>query len=418
MQHGLPALRVALVTGSLGRGGAEKQLVYLAQALHEYGVDVRVYSLTRGEYFERHLQASGIDIVFIGRFSNPAVRLTQLVVRLRAFHPHVVQASQFFSSPYVELAAPTCGAVGVSSIRSDLIHNLVNLGRVGQLAFKLSRAFVVNSAAAKQNAITMGMDPASIHVLSNVINVQDFDARSRVELAGTGLSRPRAVCVGRLVPNKRVDRFLRALSLARRSVPNLSGMVVGAGPLEHDLHVQARTLGLDERAIQFLGAREDVPPLLRTVDVLLMTSEHEGFPNVLLEAMAASLPVIATPAGDAGRIVENGITGHVIDFDDVNGLATVLVRLARSPKLRRQMGAAGRQKVESEYRWEGLAEQACGIYNAIAHRQGNRRTISALSSRSLATKKLVVVSSVEYDQSMPTVASANAPNRRVASRND
>ena len=137
--------------------------------------------------------------------------------------------------------------------------------------------------------------------------------------------------------------------------------------------------------LQFLGRRQDVPVLLRRADVFLLTSEHEGFPNVLLEAMAARLPVVTTPAGDAGRLVKDGTTGYVVSFNDVQGMVQRVLQLAKSPPLRQRFGGAGRQQVEERYSYVGLPRCLLATYRAIAAQQHHRRALRACLSYSPPT---------------------------------
>ncbi|HEU5049496.1 MAG TPA: glycosyltransferase family 4 protein, partial [Gemmatimonadales bacterium] len=101
----MTGLRVALVAGTLGRGGAEKQLVYMAGALADAGVEVRVFALTRGEIHEHALMARGLAPRWIGRAPWPPLRLGALAAGLARFRPHVVQAGHFFTNLYVATGA-------------------------------------------------------------------------------------------------------------------------------------------------------------------------------------------------------------------------------------------------------------------------------------------------------------------------
>jgi len=130
--------------------------------------------------------------------------------------------------------------------------------------------------------------------------------------------------------------------------------------------------------VVFFGARGDVPQLLARTDMLVLTSQHEGFPNVLLEAMTARLPVVTTPAGDAADLVRDGQTGFVVPFDDEAILARRLIELARSPAMRRVLGSAGRAQIEQSYGLGGLAQRAFGIYHEAARRQHSVRTLQAV----------------------------------------
>ena len=91
---------------------------------------------------------------------------------------------------------------------------------------------------------------------------------------------------------------MTALNIACREAPKLLGIIIGDGPELANLQAFAQQRGLSEENLLFLGRRDDVPAILRRAQIFMLTSDHEGFPNVLLEAMAARLPVITTPAGD------------------------------------------------------------------------------------------------------------------------
>jgi glycosyltransferase involved in cell wall biosynthesis len=371
-------LRVALVAGTLGRGGAEQQLVYMARTLRDAGVDVQVYCSTRGDHHESTLKTMGLSPVWFGRSANPPMRLLNLVRQLRGFRPHVIQSVHFYTNPYAALASGWLRAEAIGGIRNDLLHELQSNRPLGPWILKSIPSVIANSHTAKSNACTLGYKTDSFYVLPNAIDLDEFDAGSAAESAPTcPAPRPLAVAVGRLVSVKRFDRFLEALTLAQVRGNAPAGMVVGGGPEEQHLRALAGQLGLAEGDLQFLGARGDVPALLRRADMLVLTSDHEGFPNVLLEAMAARLPVITTRAGDAAHVVCDGVTGFVVDFDGVESLAQCMTRLAKDLELRRSQGEEGRRRVEQCYGIDRLARNLLAIYAEIAERRHNKhlRTI-------------------------------------------
>ena len=104
--------------------------------------------------------------------------------------------------------------------------------------------------------------------------------------------------------------------------------------------------------------------------MLLLTSDEEGFPNVLLEAMAARLPVLATPAGDAPRVVRGSVTGEIVPFDDLEAFAARVVSLAQSASRRAELGIAARRLVESEYGAAGFGERILKAYAGLARSTG------------------------------------------------
>jgi glycosyltransferase involved in cell wall biosynthesis len=228
---------------------------------------------------------------------------------------------------------------------------------------------------------SLGVDEVRCHLVSNVIDLPDFDAQAR--RAPPTMPRswsPIVATVCTLADYKRVDRFLAALALARQGMPRLGGLIIGDGPERTRLEALAAERGLVPHGVRFLGRSQAVPALLRHVDIYLLTSQHEGFPNVLLEAMAARLPVVTTPAGDAGRVVEEGVTGYVVPFDGVQEMAQRVLQLANSTLLRRRFGDAGRLRVERSYSYNGLARRLLSTYRAIIQQQRNRGALEALEA--------------------------------------
>jgi glycosyltransferase involved in cell wall biosynthesis len=376
------SLRVAFVVGTLVQDGAEKQLVYMARALQEVGVRVRIFCLTQGEFYEEALTQLGLRPVWIGSSRSRLLRLFKLTMALRAFRPHIIQSAHFFTNLYAALPARWCGATAVGCSRNDVFSELADCKRLGTWSLQFAPSLVVNSHAARRNAESLGVHPDVIQVLGNVIDLAEFDKRSQATTCSTTHGSPLALAVGRLVPQKRFDRFLVALAKARQTVSTLRGALVGEGPEDDGLKRRARSLGLTPEHVEFLGRRNDVPALLKQAAMLVLTSDYEGFPNVILEAMAAALPVITTPAGDAASVVQDGVTGSVVPFDDVDGLAQRMVRLAREAPLRKQYGHAARCRVVQHYACDGLAARLLEIYRTMARQQGRRALLNVLAEYS------------------------------------
>jgi glycosyltransferase involved in cell wall biosynthesis len=374
-------LRVALVAGTLGQGGAEKQLVYMAQALRRADVEVRVYCLMRGEFYEPALQAMGIQPIWIGRHAHPLMRLAALIVALRQYRPHVLQSAHFYTNLYTTISGRVWHAIALGAIRNDTLQDINLNGRWGQSLLRVPSALIANSYTGKHNAESLGIKPDRIHVVTNVIDLAAFDKLAAQSVSQTTqLDRPVAVAIATLKAQKRLDRFLDALALARREIHHLKGVLIGDGSERPRLETLARNLSLLPDGLLFLGRRSDVPALLCQANMHVLSSDHEGFPNVLLEAMAARLPAITTPAGDAGVVVQDGLTGYVLDFEDIDGMAERMIRLAKSSDLQHKLGEAGRQRVEQLYGFEGLAERLLSTYRSIAERHGNHRLLNVLSS--------------------------------------
>lgn len=370
--HPTKGRRVAFIAGGLSQGGAEKQLVYMVRALQQRGVDVRCYSLTQGDFYEDTLRQLGIAPIWIGQQGAPPLRVLRLVRLLRAFRPQIVQAGHFFANLYAALGARAAGAISIGCIRNDGAFELRENGGWGPSLLRLPHLIIANSHAGARHAVAHGRSADDVIVVPNVIDLRQFDdARTDLTLS-TSPGSVLAIAVGRLVPAKRFDRFLAALAIARQSVPALEAAIVGDGPERQSLQQEAWRLGLGPTVVQFVGRRPDVPALLRQAQFLVSSSDHEGFPNVLLEAMAARLPVITTPAGDAASVVLPGVTGHVVATDDVRQMAERMVFLASTPAVRQAQGLAGRRRVEHMYRDEALADHLFAAYAVAGGRRGQR----------------------------------------------
>ncbi|WP_042692489.1 glycosyltransferase family 4 protein [Azospirillum sp. B506] len=163
--------------------------------------------------------------------------------------------------------------------------------------------------------------------------------------------------VGRVVRQKGLDMLFEALaSLPSGTRGRIALTIVGDGPARPELEAQAARLGLSER-VAFRGwlGRDELPAAYRAADVFVFPSRDEGMPNVVLEAMAAGLPVVATRiAGNRDLVVEEE-TGLMLDADDTPALAAALTRLAEDPALRRRLGEGGRRRVVAHFSWRAVA---------------------------------------------------------------
>jgi glycosyltransferase involved in cell wall biosynthesis len=144
--------------------------------------------------------------------------------------------------------------------------------------------------------------------------------------------------------------------------------LVGDGPLRESVRRKARNLGLDDR-VRFAGLQDDVVPFLSAMDLLLVTSDFEGLPLVVLEAMATELPVVATAVGGIPEAVTEGETGHLVPPGDPHEAAEVVLRILASRETARALGRAGRRRVESEYGTGRMMSDLEDLYREILERR-------------------------------------------------
>ena len=247
---------------------------------------------------------------------------------------------------YAALAATATGARCLGAVRGNGLAELRSCGRLlGQLSLHWPRRLAVNSHAAIHNLRAAGCPPRKLHHLPNVLDPARFEPRHHQ----TGVP-PMILGVGRLGPEKRFDFFLHVLARWRQSTGRpFRAALVGDGPLRADLEHLARSLGLPAATIQFRGKVADVTPLYQQADVLLLTSAHEGTPNVILEALACGLPVLATGVGDVPRLVGDPLRGFVRNGDDLPAFVNAIDKLSNNAHLRQTMGDAGRAFIKTNH---------------------------------------------------------------------
>jgi glycosyltransferase involved in cell wall biosynthesis len=177
------------------------------------------------------------------------------------------------------------------------------------------------------------------------------------------------VCVARFAAQKAHDVLLRAFARAlRESAVPLRLLLVGDDPFgdgRQRAEALARELALGDRAL-FLGIRRDVPRLLAASDAFVMASLWEGLGLVFLEAMAASLPVVATNVSAVPEVVVDGVTGRLVPAADDAALAEALRAVAADPALRRRLGAAGRERVVERFGLDRMVDETLAVYAEVA----------------------------------------------------
>ncbi len=189
-----------------------------------------------------------------------------------------------------------------------------------------------------------------------------IDPAPFVGLPAKSTGPPTVVTLSCLKPQKGLVDWLEVASRVRAKVPDARFVIAGDGELRPDLESRRRALGL-EGCVEMPGWVRNVPALLGTADLFLLTSHWEGFPLAVLEAMAAGVPVVATAVDGTPEAVEDGVMGFLAAVGDVDSLATQVVRLLADASLRARIGAAARARVLDRFT---LARFCEGIYAVYA----------------------------------------------------
>ncbi|MCF3940145.1 MULTISPECIES: glycosyltransferase [Gordonia] len=154
--------------------------------------------------------------------------------------------------------------------------------------------------------------------------------------------------VARLSPQKAHEVLFTAVASLATDHPNTCLLVIGGGQRESELRSLAADLGIDEQ-VAFIGVRDDVPDILPGLDVSCLSSVHEGVPIIMIESMAAGLPVVATDCGSLRDLITDDDNGYLVPVSDAEAMAARLTRLADDPDLRARLGANGRRRARTEF---------------------------------------------------------------------
>jgi glycosyltransferase involved in cell wall biosynthesis len=165
-----------------------------------------------------------------------------------------------------------------------------------------------------------------------------------------------------LVPVKRFDLFLQILARLDSKYP-VKGVIAGDGPLRAELEAQAGRLGLFPGKVEFAGRLSDPVELYRKASVLLLTSDFEGTPNVVLEAMASGVPIVATRVGDVPELLCEGERGCLATAGDVDGLVSAIGSLLENPETRARLAGDGCAYVQSQHSHTALKDHLAKLYS-------------------------------------------------------
>jgi glycosyltransferase involved in cell wall biosynthesis len=259
-------------------------------------------------------------------------------------------------------------------LKRGLLHRWLYAG--------VARVVALSDTARAHLIECLPLPPERVVVIPNGVDLERFAtgaqraaqrAAVRAALAaapGIDPAVPLVGIVGRLDPKKGQDDAIRALAalpppLDRCALVLIGDETAGEPGETRRLRALARDVGVGAR-VHFLGHREDVPALLAALDLFLLPSHGENFGNVLLEAMAAGVPIIGTRAGGTPEILDHGAAGELVVPRDVAALAATMQTLLADPSRRARLAAAGRARVERHYAFPRIVERTRALYDEVA----------------------------------------------------
>ncbi len=376
-------LKLLYLVGQLGLGGSERQLYLLLRSLDKTAAQALVVVFNPSPHLELNqaLEAAGVRVIQIPRGCASVPRRMAFLFRLfRRERPHVVHSWTIHDNPYAGIVGWLAGVpLRWGSLRGSLsLPWFATLPRLFRwLALHSVQRILVNAASLQTELAAAGVAPGRIHILPNCVDLSDplvdCDRHEGLPVLPADLSAlgipPGAAVVGMVGNLRRVKNhalFIEAFTRLAARFPAAYAFIAGQSlpdepALPAALTAQIASAGLAHRII-LGGFRADVPALMRRFSVLCLASDSEGTPNVILEALAAGTPVVATRVGGVPDVVQDGVTGLLVPPGDASALSDALSRLLANPALAQQMGAAGQARVQSDYACPAIASHLLALY--------------------------------------------------------
>lgn len=370
-------IRVAFCLDSFAIGGTELNAVRTAEAFDRDRVDLSVFHLQthgplRSRYESLNVSITHVPIpnLYSGKTLAQGMRLAGLLRsgNVDVVHSHDIYCN-IFAIPFARLLT-RCATI--ASRRWGIQASKPSLGRLNRWSSKLADRILANSTGvANILCANDGVHREKIIEIPNFLSENAFDisdADSRVaERKGFGVP-DGAFLVGIVARLSPVKNHLMLLNAIARLDQKFHAVLIGDGPLRDTLRDTSIKLGIATR-VHFAGEVISRRNLHACLDVSVLCSLSEGFPNSLIEAMAAARPVVSTPVGGVEDVITHDVTGLVVPVNDANSLAAALQRLEADPGLRIRLGEAGRNAVRSKYAQRVVIEKLTELYDALAIRR-------------------------------------------------
>jgi len=338
-------IKILYVISTLDRAGAEKQMVQLAAGLNRNRFEPEVVCLWRKGPLEEELKNADIPVTLIKKrwkFDLSVVgRLADFIKKKKC---EIVHTWLFTSNTYGRMAAKKAGTpIIIASERCvDVWKNIIHRAIDRYLA-RSTHKIIANADAVKEFVQNEGIMPDKIEVIRNSFDREKFrkpDRENARRRLGVSEGEVAIGFAGRLSRQKGALYLIKAGALLPKEI-DWKIYIFGEGPLRRKLEKRARASGIESR-VRFMGAFQNSDEILPGLDVFVLPSLWEGLPNVLIEALASQLPVVAADVGGVKEVVKEGSSGFLVPRASARALAEKIEVLLKDKELREKMGREGR----------------------------------------------------------------------------
>jgi glycosyltransferase involved in cell wall biosynthesis len=360
-------IRIAFCITDLDAGGAERALVQIVTRLDRRRFEPFVFCLAVEGELSGVLREAGIPVVCLGARKRRLSVVWRLSRRLANLKPAILQTFLYHANIAGRLAGMAARIpVIVSGIRVAEKRSSFRLWFDRATDWMVTRHICVSQDVAAFSAACGGLPVSKIAVIPNGVDAAKLAEASPADLTQFGIppGSQTLLFVGRLDPQKGPFVLMAALRELFPRRADLHGLVVGDGPLRDTLHAWVAKENLSSR-VHFAGRRTDVPSLLRAADLFVLPSLWEGLPNVVLEAMAAGTPVVASRVEGISDLLVDDRTGLIVPPNSASDLAAAIDRVLADRNESRQMAHRAQAFVRQHFTWDHVVGQYEELYRQL-----------------------------------------------------
>lgn len=357
-------MRILHLDEQRGWRGGEQQASYLVRGLAQRGHEVHIAGRSGGEFITRDhgAELAGVHAFpFAGEADLYTAYALARLVRREGIHILHAHTSHTHTLACLARRVAKCGRVVVSR-RVDFAPSR---GLWSRMKYRWPDRYIAISNAIADVLYAAGVPPDAVKVVHSAIDPHRFDVPP-LDTRSLGLPEDAAVLgnVAALVGHKDQATLLHAMARVAPAWPQAHLVIAGDGPLRAALEALRDRLALGGR-VHFLGYRDDIPRLLRTLDIFVMSSKEEGLGTSVLDAMACGVPVVATAGGGIPEMVRHDTTGWLAPVGDAEALARGIVTLGRDPALCKRLATAAAAMVHEEFHVDRMVAGNEAVYDEL-----------------------------------------------------
>lgn len=358
-------LKVFYIVGELGRGGQEQQLMYLLENLNFdlYDKYLVVWNY-EDKYFDRYryIENLGVKTFRFHKGDKTLYKVIRLCKILRKNNVDIIHSFTFSKNFYAYLGSLLNQAIPIGALRSSFNFNLINHSFLVVWLNSFFPKTIIsnnNNGAYELKKYLPSIVPKKYYVVTNKLDLSKFEIHPF-----PAFDTIRSISIGRLSEEKRIDLIIAVVERAVNTGLNVKHYHLGDGHLRDEINLSIKNKNL-EKYFVLLGEKANITTYLGNSHFLIHASDHEGMPNVVMEAMACGRPVISTECGDIKFLIHDRHSGFIVPKQNFNSLFIAYKKLALNPELCVKFGKSARIIAESKLDVIQMVEETNKIYNEL-----------------------------------------------------